>query len=111
MMFHSIVVYPRLLKTNMSKPIPLRTALRIERDYIVVSTYLIHATRIPFLEIDDLLVEFFSPSNTMRKVVEAKIELTRLSQLDLFPGLSLYRWCQQVQCYITNLASGKFLAP
>lgn len=72
---HSFIVGPRFLESNVPKAIPLRAALRIKSQDIVMGTDLIFSAVEPFLEVDDLVFELFSTGDAVVEMIQAEIQL------------------------------------
>jgi hypothetical protein len=57
------------LQADMSQSIPLRTALRVQLDDIIMSDEVVFAVFVPFLEINYGLLKTLSTCNAMCKMV------------------------------------------
>jgi hypothetical protein len=67
----------------MPQSIPLRTALRVHLDYIIVrDDVVITMTLTLVLEIDNSLLEAFTTSDAVVEVVEAQVELNGFADSD-----------------------------
>lgn len=66
---HPIVIQPTMLDRNVSQAVPLRAALRVERDHVIVTKDLVGRALESFLEIDDLVSKRLPAYDAFVKVV------------------------------------------
>lgn len=71
--FHALIVSRRFLNGDVSKPIPLRTALGIKRQNIIMAIEIIDCARTSLLKVNDLVLEPFSTSDPLTEEVQGKI--------------------------------------
>ncbi len=97
-MLHAIVVDARLLVADVAQTVPLRAALGVEADNVVVCDNIVIAVALAFLlEVDNRLLKGLAPCNCVLEVVEPQVQLDGLAERDLAGGRQLGLGREQIE--------------
>lgn len=97
---NSLIVDAGLLKTHVTESVPLRAALRVESEDVVVRTDLVGCASFALSEVDDLVLEGLAASHARFKMIQAQVQLYSDARLNLSGRLQYHIGSQEVESYV-----------